>query len=69
MFLAPSRSDLGESPPTINLFGVYLGELAGKTPTEPKEIKQDPRQWLCIYSTAIEVAGGRNSTKVIVDGA
>ena len=27
--------------------------------------KQDPRQWLCIYSTAIEVAGGTNSTKVI----
>ena len=32
MFLAPSRSDLGESLPTINLLGVYLGELAGKTP-------------------------------------
>ena len=27
--------------------------------------KQDPRQWLRIYSTAIEVAGGTNSTKVI----
>ena len=33
MFLAPSRSDLGESLPTINLLGVYLGELASKTPT------------------------------------
>ena len=33
MFLAPSHSDLGESLPTINLLGVYLGELAGKTPT------------------------------------
>ena len=33
MFLAPSSSDLGESLPTINLLGVYLGELAGKTPT------------------------------------
>ena len=27
--------------------------------------KQDPCQWLRIYSTAIEVAGGTNSTKVI----
>ena len=27
--------------------------------------KQDPRQWLRIYSTAIEVARGTNSTKVI----
>jgi len=27
--------------------------------------KQDPKQWLRIYSTAIEVAGGTNSTKVI----
>jgi len=27
--LAPSRSDLGESLPTINLLGVYLGELGG----------------------------------------
>ena len=27
--------------------------------------KQDPRQWLRIYSTAIEVVGGTNSTKVI----
>ena len=27
--------------------------------------KQDPGQWLLIYSTAIEVAGGTNSTKVI----
>ena len=27
--------------------------------------KQDPRQWLRIYSTAIEAAGGTNSTKVI----
>ena len=27
--------------------------------------KQDPRQWLHIYSTAIEVAIGTNSTKVI----
>jgi hypothetical protein len=27
--------------------------------------KQDPRQWLHIYSTAIEVAGGTNSIKVI----
>lgn len=27
--------------------------------------KQDPRQWLRIYSTAIEVAGGTNYTKVI----
>jgi hypothetical protein len=27
--------------------------------------KQDPRQWLRIYSTTIEVAGGTNSTKVI----
>ena len=27
--------------------------------------KQDPRQWLQIYSAAIEVAGGTNSTKVI----
>ena len=27
--------------------------------------KQDPRQCLWIYSTAIEVAGGTNSTKVI----
>jgi hypothetical protein len=27
--------------------------------------KQDPRQWLRIYSNAIEVAGGTNSTKVI----
>ena len=27
------RSDLGESLPTINLLGVYLGDLAGKTPT------------------------------------
>jgi hypothetical protein len=27
--------------------------------------KQDRRQWLRIYSTAIEVAGGTNSTKVI----
>ena len=27
--------------------------------------KQDPHQWLRIYSTAIEVAGGTNSTKVI----
>ena len=27
--------------------------------------KQYPRQWLRIYSTAIEVAGGTNSTKVI----
>ena len=27
--------------------------------------KQDPHQWLWIYSTAIEVAGGTNSTKVI----
>ena len=27
--------------------------------------KQDPRQWLRIYSTAIDVAGGINSTKVI----
>ena len=33
VFLGPSRSDLGESLPTINL-GVYLGELAGKTPTD-----------------------------------
>ena len=29
VFLAPSRSDLGESLPTINLLGVYLGELSG----------------------------------------
>ena len=27
--------------------------------------KQDPKQWLRIYSTAFEVAGGSNSTKVI----
>jgi len=27
--------------------------------------KHDPRQWLQIYSAAIEVAGGSNSTKVI----
>jgi len=27
--------------------------------------KQDPREWLRIYSTAIEVAGGTNSTKAI----
>jgi len=27
--------------------------------------KQDPRQWLRIYSTTIEVVGGTNSTKVI----
>ena len=27
--------------------------------------KQDPHQWLRIYSTVIEVAGGTNSTKVI----
>ena len=27
--------------------------------------KQDPHQWLRIYSTAIEVAGGTNSTKAI----
>ena len=27
--------------------------------------KQDPRQWLRIYSTVNEVAGGTNSTKVI----
>ena len=27
--------------------------------------KQDPKQWLRIYSTAFEVAGGTNSTKVI----
>ena len=27
--------------------------------------KQDRRQWLRMYSTAIEVAGGTNSTKVI----
>jgi len=33
VFLGPLRSDLGESLPTINL-GVYLGELAGKTPTD-----------------------------------
>ena len=33
MFLASSRSDLGESVPTINLLGVYLGDLAGKTST------------------------------------
>ena len=33
MFLAPSRSDLGESLLTITLLGVYLIEPAGKTPT------------------------------------
>ena len=27
--------------------------------------KQDPREWLCIYLTAIEVVGGTNSTKAI----
>ena len=27
--------------------------------------KQDPREWLCIYLTAIEVVGGMNSTKAI----
>jgi hypothetical protein len=27
--------------------------------------KQDPRQWICWYSTAIEVSGGSNTTKVI----
>jgi hypothetical protein len=27
--------------------------------------KQAPQQWLCCYSTAIEVAGGSNITKVI----
>ena len=34
MFLAPLHSDLIESLPTINLLGLYLGELAGKTPTQ-----------------------------------
>ena len=34
MFLAPSRSGLGESLPTTTLLGVYLGEPAGKTPTK-----------------------------------
>ena len=33
MFLAPSRSDLGESLPTIYHLGVSLGGLGGKTPT------------------------------------
>ena len=33
MFLASSCSDSGESLPIINLLRVYLGELAGKTPT------------------------------------
>jgi hypothetical protein len=27
--------------------------------------KQAPQQWLCCYSTAIEVAGGSNITKVV----
>ena len=33
MFLAPSRSNLGESLPTINLLGVYLGGFASNTDT------------------------------------
>jgi hypothetical protein len=27
--------------------------------------KQAPQQWLCCYSTTIEVAGGSNITKVV----
>jgi hypothetical protein len=27
--------------------------------------KQDPRQWICCYSVAIEVSGGSNSTKAL----
>jgi hypothetical protein len=27
--------------------------------------KQAPQQWLCCYSTAIEVAGGSNITKIV----
>ena len=34
MFLAPSRSDLGESLLTTTLLRVYLREPAGKTPTD-----------------------------------
>ena len=33
MFLAPSRSDLGESLLKTTLLGIPLGELDGKTPT------------------------------------
>jgi len=48
----------------------YAEYLRGFNPTNLKNLqkyngKQDPRQWLRIYSTAIEVAGGTNSTKVI----
>ena len=27
--------------------------------------KQDPAQWLCLYSTAVSVAGGDTNTKVL----
>jgi hypothetical protein len=27
--------------------------------------KQDPLQWICYYSIAIEVSGGSNSTKAV----
>jgi hypothetical protein len=42
MFLAPSRSDLGESLPTTTLLGVSLGEPDGKTPTLIAMVREFP---------------------------
>ena len=61
MFLAPSRSDLSESLPTINLLGVYLGELAGKTLTG-REIhgpNWDPRTQPLDGEVIMRVGGGK----------
>jgi len=38
VFLAPSRSDLGESLLITTLLGIPLGEPNGKTPTHPHSV-------------------------------
>ena len=67
---ARRRSQLADNSDRFQALGRIFDNAEYPKDFKPTNIqkydgKQDPAQWLCLYSTAVSVAGGDTNTKVL----
>ena len=66
---ARRRSQLADNSNRFKALSRVIDNVKSKdfkpTNIQKYDGKQDPAQWLCLYSTAVSVAGGDTNTKVL----